>query len=435
MMETGNTKTLAYGKRQLTFTMPHDPLPLEKIENPDSRKLSRDDIIKAIRSPEGTPGLNEIIKADDKVIVLIPDSTRRAGMNQVVPALVDEIEAAGVPCENITLLFATGLHGTQTKAEKIYIIGEDVFKRIPNIFDHDATDDKNLAKIGEIPGVGPLEVNRRVLEADKIICTGSVRFHPIAGFSGGGKIILPGISSSKTVLSMHSQDFRKGITKMYGGLLSPNPFQQSMREAVKLLRPHFFVNTVVNPHGDLLDIHAGAFEAVHRACRESVNRIYGVTVKEKVPLIIVGAGGYPLDVSWVQTVKALVNWIGLLEDGGWMIIVGECGKKSFASPGMSKPATERPTLKDAEEALKKDFTMERYGLYRILLTSSRYNIIPVSEMDEAMIQRMNLKTVAGKDATEKLNNAIKMAEAHIGRDYKYYLVNQGGSFMPIFQTS
>jgi len=197
----------------------------------------------------------------------------------------------------------------------------------------------------------------------------------------------------------------------------------------------FFINTVVDPHGALLDIHVGAFEPVHRACRESVKRICGVKVKEKVPFVIVGAGGYPLDVSWVQTVKALVNWNIVLEDGGWMIIIGECGKKSFASkPDAAKSVMEPPTLGQAEEALKKDFTMERYGLYRILLTSSQKNIIPVSEMDDAMIQRMNLKTVKGKDATEKLNNAIRMVEAEIGTDYKYYLVNQGGSFLPVFQA-
>jgi len=357
-------------------------------------------------------------------------------MSQVLPPLVDELEHIGVSCENITLLFATGLHGSQTREEKIYIIGEDLFDRLPNIFDHDADDKDNLVEIGEIPGVGPLRVNRRVLEADKIICTGSVRFHPIAGFSGGGKIILPGVSARESVLAMHSQDFRKGILKDYAGTPESNPFQQSMREAVKLVSPHFFINTVVDPHGDLLDVHAGAYEPVHRACRESVKRIYGVKVKGKVPLVIASAGGYPLDVSWVQTVKAMINWIRVLEDGGWIIIVGECGKKGFASkPDDSKPVMRPPSLEQAEDALKKDFTMERYGLYRMLRASSQKNIIPVSEMDDAMIQRMSLKLVKGKDAAEKLNNAIRMVEAEIGRDYKYYLVNQGGSFLPIFQAS
>jgi len=429
------TKTFSYGKSQLTFTMSNAPLPLEKTEALDNKNkiLNRESVIKAIRSPKGTPGLNEIVNADDTVIILAPDATRRAGMDQVLPQLVDELENIGVRCDNITLLFATGLHGIQTREEKIRIIGKDLFDRLPNIFDHDADDQDNLAEIGEIPGVGPFKVNRRLLDADKIICTGSVRFHPIAGFSGGGKIILPGVSSRKTVLNMHSQDFRKGITKNYAGILDDNPFQKSMQEAVNLVSPHFFINTVVDPYGALLDIHAGALEPVHRSCRESVKRISGVKVKEKVPFVIVGAGGYPLDVSWFQTVKALANWIRVLEDGGWMIIVGECGKKGYAAkPGVSKPVMSHPTLDQVEEALKKDFTMERYGLYRILLATSRMNIIPVSEMDDAMIQRMNLKTVKGKDATEKLHNAVRMVEADIGRDYKYYVVNQGGSFLPIF---
>jgi nickel-dependent lactate racemase len=438
-LKTKHVKTIAYGKGQLTFTMQHEPLPLEKIEdnNISSKKLSRKDVLQAIRSPDGTPELHEIIKADDKVILLVPDATRRAGMNQVVPVLLDELEAVGASCDNITLLFATGLHGSQTREQKIFIVGEEVCNRLPNIFDHDATDENNLVEIGNIPGVGPLEVNRRVLEADIIICMGSVRFHQIAGFSGGGKIILPGISSRKTVLNMHSQDFRKGITKSYGGTLTPNPFQQSMQEAVNILKPHYFINTVVDPYGDLLDIHAGTFESVHRKCRESVKRIYGVQVKEKVPFIIVSAGGYPLDVSWFQTVKAMIHWIRVLEDDGWIIVIGECGQKGYASkPGESnpveqKPVAQKPTIEEVEEALKKDFTMERYGLYRIMRDSSKKNIIPVGEMDEAMAQRMNLKIVKGENATEKLNNAIKMVEAHIGRDYKYYLVKQGGSFMPI----
>ncbi len=148
----GIMKTIAYGKGQITFNMSKDPLPLEKIEDPDVRNriLNRDDIITAIRSPEGTPSLHESIKADDRVILLVPDVTRRAGMDQVLPRLVDELENIGVSCENITLLFATGLHGSQTREEKIYIIGEDLFDRLPNIFDHDADDQNNLAEIGEI---------------------------------------------------------------------------------------------------------------------------------------------------------------------------------------------------------------------------------------------------------------------------------------------
>jgi len=84
----------------------------------------------------------------------------------ILPPLVDELENIGVRCENITLLFVTGLHGSQTREEKISIIGEDLFDRLPNIFDHDADDQDNLVEIGEIPGVGPLRVNRRVLEAE-----------------------------------------------------------------------------------------------------------------------------------------------------------------------------------------------------------------------------------------------------------------------------
>ncbi len=189
-------------------------------------------------------------------------------------------------------------------------------------------------------------------------------------------------------------------------------------------------------YGALLDIHAGAADDVHLSCRESVEKIYGVEVPEKAPLAIVSAGGYPLDMSWVQTVKAFVNWNGVLEEEGWIIIIGECGGESFASkPNVhSDNMSKHPSLEQVESALKKDFTMEMYGLYRMLLITSKINIIPVSEMDDAMTKRMNMKIAEGKDATEKLKKAIEMAEAHIGKDYKYYLVNHGGSFLPVFRN-
>ena len=430
-MKQMKKKFIPYGKGSLSFEMPVDSLPLKEITDfeKNNKRLTKKDVIKAIHSPEGTPGLHDIIQKKDKVILLVPDITRRAGMDKVLPPLVDELENTGVPYENITLLFANGLHDKQSDEQKISIIGEELFKRVPNIFDHDADDENNLVEIGNIPGIGPLEVNRRVLQADKIICTGSVRYHRIAGFSGGGKIILPGISSRKSILAMHSQDFKKGITKEYAGI-TDNPFFKGMQKAANLVNPHFFVNTVVEPNGEILDISAGSLEAVHKNCCESVKRIFSVKVKEKVPFVIVSAGGYPFDISWIQSVKALANWIRVLEDGGWMIIVGQCGEKSFASNQTEMIKYE--TVDQVEESLHKNFTMERYGLYRILLAASQKNIIPISDMSDALVRKRNLKIVNGRNAEEKLNNAIRMVEMDIGMKYNYYLVNQGGSFLPVF---
>lgn len=262
----------------------------------------------ALRHPIGCAPLREVIQATDTVAIVVSDITRIVHTAQMLPVIVEELNAIGVKDEQITVITAQGTHRAHTPEENAVVCGEEMVKRL-RIVNHDCRDEANLVKVGTTTYGNDIFLDRRAVEADKVILTGAVSFHPMAGFGGGRKSVLPGIASYETIMRNHAL----ALTDEVGGgcnplcetsLLEHNPLHDDMRQAAALLNPAFLVNTVFTADGDLYEVVGGHwYEAWKKGC-EDLLRIASVAIQEQADVTIGSAGGYPKDMNLYQSTKA-----------------------------------------------------------------------------------------------------------------------------------
>ena len=228
--------------------------------------------LRALRNPIGSKPLREVVQKGDKVAITASDLTRLVRSKDFLPVVLDELNAAGVPDSDIILVVATGTHRGHTPEENLTVYGEEVVKRI-KIYQHDCKA-SDLVYKGETSRGTPIWQDAKVSGADKIIITGAVSLHPFAGFGGGRKGVMPGVSGLKTINHNHLL----ALTDEVGGGCNPeticgklegNRVSEDMEEVCKALSPAFLVNVVFTPDGEVNEVVAGDwFEAHRKGCAD-----------------------------------------------------------------------------------------------------------------------------------------------------------------------
>ena len=309
------TEPMKYGQTEFEVHLPPELIAAELEPNQVDlpQRTTAEHIRWALDHPIDSAPLKELVKAGDKVCVVISDVTRRwQAPDTYLPILIGELEAAGVRDEDILILSATGTHRRQTEEEHIGLVTKPVYDRI-RVEDHVCTDQDNLAYVGTTSRGTPVWLDKRALACDKIILTGGVVYHFMAGFGGGRKSILPGIAGRETIMKNHNLALNPGIGSgsnpnvRSANMNAANPVHADMMEACSMVRPTFLLNVVVNDEQEIIAAFAGNWVTAHRAACDLVDRMYGVPVKEKTPLVIASAGGYPKDLNFYQTIKTLSN--------------------------------------------------------------------------------------------------------------------------------
>ncbi len=335
---------LAFGSAEIEFGIPNRNLsgiilPSEPQEKEKSTLL----IKKALENPINSKRLCELVDPDSKIAIIVSDVTRPTPTEKILPPLLEELYLGGAINKNITIVYALGLHRQQTEEECRQLVGEEIYENIKCI-----QHDKNRCRhIGETSFGTPVEVFEEVADADVIICTGTLEFHYYAGYGGGGKAILPGVSSEKSIHSFHSF-----YSKFFeGGPLSGNvnsPARKNIEEAAKLTGVDFILNVVLNSRKEVAAAVAGDFIEAHRKGAEYVDSMYKVPV-EPADAVIVSCGGFPKDINLYQATKALENAIPAVKERGSIVLVAECAE------GIGNKVYERWSreCKTPEEAIEK----------------------------------------------------------------------------------
>ena len=256
------------------------------------RRTPAEHIRWALDHPIDSAPLKELVKPGEKVCLVISDVTRRwQSPETYIPILVAELESAGIRDEDILIISATGTHRRQTPEEHKGMVTEAVYDRI-QVVDHQCTDQENLAYVGTTTRGTPVWLDKRALECDKIILTGGVVYHFMAGFGGGRKSILPGIAGRETIMKNHNLALNPGLghgsnpNVRSANMNASNPVHEDMMEACSLANPAFLVNVVVNDDQQIIAAFAGNWVTAHQAACDLVDRMYGVPVREKTPQVI-----------------------------------------------------------------------------------------------------------------------------------------------------
>ena len=325
-MRTQELKLL-YGEKTADLRLPLSIRSLEMktlapILNPEKAILS------ALEDPIESPSLLKTAHGKKTACVVISDFTRPVPNKIILPPLLSTLEAAGLKPQDITILIATGMHRPNLGKELENLVGNHILDRYP-IENHYCRKAETYRKIDEIEGA-PIEINTRYLDADLKILTGLIEPHFYAGYSGGRKAILPGISSFETMKFMHSYKMidHPSVTNC---LLEGNPFHEYGIRVCELARPHFILNVVINQKREIAGIFAGDYNHAHLAGCRLVEEHALAPVEKRMDMVITSGGGFPLDATFYQISKALICARDILKPGGTIVVACEC-REGLGSP-------------------------------------------------------------------------------------------------------
>lgn len=373
---------------------------------PKGEKTEDEIVQEAMEHPIGSPRLSELAAGKQKVVIICSDHTRPVPSRHIIPFMLREIRE-GNPQADITLLIATGFHRATTREELVDKFGEEIVAN-EKIEIHDSRDMQAMTDLGVLPSGAPLLINKTAAQADLLVSEGFIETHFFAGFSGGRKSVLPGVSSQITVWGNHCSAF---IDSPYSrtGILEGNPIHRDMVAASKMARQQYIVNAVIDADKKVVHAVAGdAIEAHEAGCR-FLQQYCQVTPQKPADIAISTNGGYPLDQNMYQSVKGMTAAEAASKDGGIIIMVANCGDghggegfyealKNCESP----QALMEEILKVPQDETKPD--QWEYQIQSRILIHHKV-IYVMCEKYRAMAEEMGFETAA--DVNEALALALK----------------------------
>jgi lactate racemase len=312
---------LAFGETGLVIDVPADrttvvtPRQLDAV--PDERQAVR----AALRRPTAGPPLRDRVRPGQTVAISMCDGTRPQPRRAMIPALLDELDGMVRP-EDIVVLVATGTHRGNTPAELETMLGADVLDRV-RVVNHDARDPAALRWVGRLARDVPVWLHRAWVEADVRITTGFVEPHFFAGFSGGPKLVAPGLAGLDTVLALHDAR-RIGDPRATWGVTVGNPVHDAIREIAEATGVDFAVDVLLDRRHRIVDVFAGDLPAEHAAACRAARSLAMVRVPAEFDVVVTTNAGFPLDQNLYQCVKGISAGAAVVREGGSLVCAAEC---------------------------------------------------------------------------------------------------------------
>ncbi len=310
---------LAYGDGVLPIDLDVDA---DVIEPRDPPRVA--DPVQALREvlrhPIGSPPLADLVRADCSLVIVMSDSTRPAPNRLMLEALLAELGADAA--SRMHVLVATGLHRPTRDDELDRMLGPNLRRQL-RVTNHDAHDTANLRQIGQTSSGRPVVINRHYLDADVRITLGLIEPHFFAGFSGGAKLVLPGVAGEASILRNHDAEMI-GHRSARWGTLAGNPIHREQREAARMAGCEFSLNVTIAGDGGISGIFAGALEAAHDAGCATALRAAMQPVDEAYDVVVTTNGGHPLDLNLYQAVKGMDAAAQIVRPGGHIVMAAEC---------------------------------------------------------------------------------------------------------------
>ena len=380
----------------------------------------------AVEQPIGGPALRDYVQPGDSVCLVISDMSRFwMRQDKVIPPLLQYLyTVCGTRPEDITILVANGTHEGGNESDLRTLVTDAVYDTV-RVVNHDCLAPA-LVYLGDTPHGTPVWVNPIAAHADRVICLGACVHHVMAGFGGGRKSILPGISGMETIRHNHAfaLDPRalRSNPRIGNGKLEDNPLHQDMCEAAALMPSLFMINLVLNADMQLAEIYAGHYLQSWLAACEAVDRIYRVPVPRKADAIIASCGGYPKDMSLYQGTKTIDNIETGLKIGGTLILIIEAREGGG-------PAEYFDWIRDLkngaiEERLRNHFTIPGYIFFLNCEQAQRYNILMLTSIPPETVAPMGIRAFSNME--ELLAAADLDGKA-------LYVIENGGTVIPYAQ--
>jgi len=314
---------LSYGKKGLPIEL-RDDIHLKVVEPiyVPAVKDPVETVLQSLRNPIGTEPLRKLVKPSDSVGIVFSDITRPTPNHILIPSILKELELAGVPSHRITLFNSTGTHRLNTEEELISMLGKDIV-RTYRIVQNDARASDQHEEVGKTRRGTSVKIHREFLHCSFKILTGFIEPHFFAGFSGGGKAVMPGMAHLDTVMRNHDAQNIDHPSSSWG-TLQGNPLREEIDEAASLVKPNFLVNVTLNKDKQITASFAGDWIKAYQAGTDFVRRTAMVRTDTLYDLVITSNAGYPLDLNLYQAVKGMSAAAKIVKPGGTIVVAAEC---------------------------------------------------------------------------------------------------------------
>ena len=415
---------LKYGEQQISFAVDGAKSIGYLYENPmqEIADIEAEFLRCVTDGVTGGAPLGSVVSKNDQITVVISDMTRFWMRQDILCSLLVRYlnETLGIPFENIVVLVALGTHRLNTPEEKKKLAGEYAYAHV-QVIDHDC-DAEDLALAGVTSLGTEVWVNPLVL-GRKVICISGTVHHIMAGYGGGRKSIVPGVSSRHTVKLNHERALDpqnpRSDPRIGAGVLTHNPIHEDMEEAAKLVPVVFGISIVVNSASRHSGLFCGDFDEAWRASCRYVQQSYGLPIEKEGDIVIASCGGFPKDINLYQSTKTLFNAAQAVKKGGTLILLAECREGG----GSSDFFDWNTPLKEGrlDEALRNDFTIGGYIFYAACETMRKARTLLLGKIDPNEVRAMGIEPFTDM---EDLLSQVDFTDKEV------YVIPYGGSVMP-----
>jgi nickel-dependent lactate racemase len=330
----------------------------------------------ALDAPLGCPPLTEVARGKRSAAIAICDITRPAPNREVLPPLLARLEAAGIPRRGITILIATGLHRPATEPEFREICGQETATRY-RVLNHDARALSEHRDLGKTAAGTPVYIDDRFVSADLHITLGFIEPHLMLGFSGGRKLVAPGLAAQETIKVLHSPRFMRD-SRAVEGSIEANPLHRELLEIAGRARHDFLVDVALGrgtPHRPIAAVFAGEPITAHRRGVEFVSRVMLETLDHPVDAVITTAAGYPLDLTFYQAVKGITAASQIVKPSGKILLLAACDEGAGGPEFAQMLAEGLPDHVFLQKIEGLPVTVDQWQLEKLALVTTRAEVL------------------------------------------------------------
>lgn len=410
-----------YGKGYREFDIEEKNIIAELSQNSVETALTdAAEVRRALQNPIGTGKLSTIVKPGERIVIITSDITRPMPSKLVLPLLMEELLEAGVAYADITVVFALGSHRKHTEDEKKYLVGEEIYNKIRCV----DSDVKQCKMLGTTTRGTPVEIFDVVANADRRICLGNIEFHYFAGYSGGSKAIMPGVSTRAAIQANHS-----GMVKdaARAGAINDNPVRLDIEEVVDFVPIDFILNVVLDENKQIIKAVAGHHVKAHREGCRFLDGLYKIEIPRKADIVITTPGGYPKDINLYQAQKALDNAKHAVREGGIIILLASC-TEGYGEEVFEKWINASTSPDELVTRIRSNFELGGHKAAAIALVEKKARIFIVADMPREKSSKLYMEPFDSMDA------ALEKAFAELGEDAGVLLMPHGGSTLPVVRS-
>ncbi len=372
-----------------------------------------------LAKPTGTPSLADLARGRRDACVVISDVTRPVPNQAILPPILETLEAAGIPRQKILILIATGMHRPNVGEELVEMIGPFIAENYRVENHHGPIRDEHT-HLGETTRGTPVWIDSRYVEADLKITTGLIEPHFMAGFSGGRKLICPGLAALETVKIWHGPDFLEHPNAK-NGCLDGNPVHEENTEIARMAGCDFIVNVVIDAKRRILRVVAGDMVAAHLEGVAYARGPVTATLPEPVDIVVTSSAGYPLDTTFYQCVKGMVAAMPIVKPGGTIILAASLSE-GIGSPEFQKVFSDHPTLDGFMEKIlaKSYFVMDQWQVEELAKAKRHAKVKVVSDgLPAETLRRLHV------EPAETVESAVAESLKEYGDDATIAVIPKG----------